>query len=327
MGIFSDSITDFLISRGFHRKDEVPAGLYIPDGMETFLAGSSDGMITRRIVLLSPAAKNAEEAGILSETAREAVSALKDSDGRMPLILTEDRWNTARGMSQERLLAHMEVFFPIYARNCEVRRIEKKEAAEFLKRTHSYGDAACRYRYGLYLKRHTGHVAKELPEGIQDICPGTLVAVATFSNARKWVKGDKVIRSYEWTRYASLPGLRVNGGMGKLLKTFVEEVSPDDIMSYADLEWSEGKVYGQLGFDLEGYKSPVCFLIDTTTWQRFVHRGQKDMPPYTVKSLTESPDTDVSAQGYGEMTPEHNGNVFFQNFGSAKYRLKLTEYE
>jgi hypothetical protein len=221
----------------------------------------------------------------------------------MPLILTEDRWNTARGMNQERLLAHMEVFFPIYARNCEVRRIEKKEAAEFLKRTHSYGDAACRYRYGLYLKRHTGHVAKELPEGIQDICPGTLVAVATFSNARKWIKGDKVIRSYEWTRYASLPGLRVNGGMGKLLKTFVEEVSPDDIMSYADLEWSEGKVYGQLGFDLEGYKSPVCFLIDTTTWQRFVHRGQ------------------------GEMTPEHNGNVFFQNFGSAKYRLKLTEYD
>lgn len=325
MGIFSDSVTDFLISRGFHRTDKTPEGLYIPHGMVTFLAVSSDGMISRRIVLLSPAAKTAEEAEILSEAAWEAVSALKDTDGRMPLILTEDRWNAAREMSEERLLAHMEVFFPVYARNCEVRRIEKKEAAEFLERTHSYGDAACRYRYGLYLKRHTGHVAEKLLR--EDVCPGTLVAVATFSNARKWIKGDKVIRSYEWTRYSSLPGLRVNGGMGKLLKTFIEEVSPDDIMSYADLEWSEGKVYGQLGFGLDGCKSPVCFRIDTSTWQRFVHRGQKCLPPYTVKSLTESSDADVSAQGYGEMTPEHNNNVFFRNFGSAKYRLKLTEYE
>ena len=303
MGIFSDNVKDFLIAQGVRCKDETPSCMDMPDGMETFLATSSDGILSRRIVLLSPTAKNAEEAGILSDAAWKTVSALKDSDGRMPLILTEDRWNSAREMSQERLLAHMELFFPVYARNCEVRRIDKKDAAEFLKRAHSYGDAACRYRYGLYLKRHTGHVANELPDGTQNICRGTLVAVATFSNARKWLKGDKVIRSYEWTRYASLPGLRVNGGMGKLLKAFIEDAAPDDVMSYADLEWSEGKVYGQLGFVLEGYKSPVCFRIDTTTWQRFVHRGQ------------------------GDMTPEHNDNIFFQNFGSAKYRLKLTEYE
>ena len=292
---------------------------------------SSDGMVSRRIVLLSPTAKTAEEAEGLSEAAWEAVSMLKDEDREMPLILTEDRWNTARGMSQERLLAHMEVFFPIYARNCEVKRIEKNVAAEFLRLTHSYGDAACRYRYGLYLKRHTGHIAKEFtvdrPGSVtQDICPGTLVAVATFSNARKWVKGDKVIRSYEWTRFASLPGLRVNGGMGKLLKAFINDVVPDDIMSYADLEWSEGKVYGQLGFRLEGYKSPVCFQIDTATWQRSVHRVQKHLFPHT-KSSAALPGVDAYGQGYEGMNPKHNGKVFFRNFGSAKYRLKLTEYE
>lgn len=307
MGIFSDSVTDFLISRGFHRKDEAPACACIPDGMDTFIVASSDGTISRRIVLLSPISETAEEAGSLSEAAWKTVSILKDADGRMPLIMTEDRWNTARHMSQERLLAHMEVFFPIYARNCEVRRIEKKEAADFLEQTHSYGDAACRYRYGLFLKRHTGHVAEETNS--QNICPGTLVAVATFSNARKWIKGEKVIRSYEWTRYASLPGLRVNGGMGKLLKAFIEDAAPDDIMSYADLEWSEGKVYGQLGFRLEGYKSPVCFRIDTATWQRSVHRDQQQLPQHAVKPTAEST------------------NTFFQNFGSAKYRLKLTEYE
>ena len=80
----------------------------------------------------------------------------------------------------------------IFARNCEVRKIDKRAAEEFLSMYHSYGDASCRHRYGLFLKRHTGHNA-----GSASILPGTLVAVATFSNARKWIKGDKTILSYE----------------------------------------------------------------------------------------------------------------------------------
>ena len=65
-------------------------------------------------------------------------------------------------MMQARLLAHLEFFEQAYARNCEVRRIEKSEAEAFLKENHSYGYAACKYRYGLFLKRHTGHIAAEL---------------------------------------------------------------------------------------------------------------------------------------------------------------------
>ena len=280
-------------------------------------------------MLLSHVAETPERAEDLSDAAWKAINRIKEAEGMMPLILTEDRWNKTGTTSQERLLAHMEIFFSIYARNCEVRRIDKKTAAEFLERTHSYGDASCKYRYGLFLKRHTGHIAASLTaeKPSQKICPGTLVAVATFSNARKWIKGDKVIRSYEWTRYASLPGLRVNGGMGKLLKAFIRDADPDDIMSYADLEWSEGKVYEQLGFSLEGQKSPVCFRIDTDTWQRAVHRGQKSLPPYTVEPSAGLSGAGVRAQGYEEITPEHNVKVFFRNFGSAKYRLKLTEYE
>ena len=82
-----------------------------------------------------------------------------------------------------------------------------------------------------------------------------------------------------------------------MLKTFVKEVNPDDIMSYSDLEWSAGDVYPQLGFELEGVKAPVMFTIDTTTWRR-------------------SP---IKAE-----TP---GDKYFQNFGSNKYRLKLTDYK
>ena len=82
-----------------------------------------------------------------------------------------------------------------------------------------------------------------------------------------------------------------------MLKTFIKEVQPDDIMSYADLEWSAGDVYKQLGFELEGQKAPVLFTIDPDTWQRT-----------PVKAL-------MSAETY------------FQNLGSNKYRLKLTDYK
>mgnify|MGYP006988390554 CR=1 FL=1 len=134
----------------------------------------------------------------------------------------------------------------------------------------------------------------ESGDGKDYVAPGTLVAVATFSNARKWQKGEKTIRSYEWTRYASLPGVRINGGMGKVLKAFIKEVQPDDIMSYADLEWSEGAVYEQLGFELEGHKTPVIFAVDSQ-WQRTAlkqYSGQGmtgvDMPPPARGCLSEA---------------------------------------
>ena len=124
-----------------------------------------------------------------------------------------------------------------------------------------------------------------------------MIAVATFSNARKWVKDGKEIRSYEWTRYASLPEMRVSGGMGKLLKAFIKEVQPDDIMSYADLEWSEGAVDRALGFEAEMEKEAVDFVIDGETWERSPIRSGKE------------------------------GNLFFRNFGSRKFRMKLTDYK
>lgn len=138
-------------------------------------------------------------------------------------------------------------FHSIFARNCEVRRIDKTVAAAFLDANHLYGDAQCRYRYGLFVKRHTGD--SEAAFETQ-----TLVAVATFSNARVWTKEGKPWHSYQWIRYASLKGTRVIGGMSKLLGTFIEELAPDDIMTYAPAEHFSGEVYTSLGFVQEESK-------------------------------------------------------------------------
>ena len=287
---------------------------------------------TRAVLPVEIKARDISEAEVQQQEMQKTVSVLTIRDGSYPLIITEDRWIVQNDMMKKRLLSHLEIFFPIYARNCEVKRIDKSMAAAFLKANHSYGDAACRYRYGLFVKRHTGHLAATAGSGLY--CPGTLVAVATFSNARKWVKGGKIIRSYEWTRYASLPEIRVTGGMGKLLETFIQDVQPDDIMSYADLEWSEGSVYGQLGFTLEGKKGPVTFMVDDE-WRRFpvkpgmtTSKGADEKPGMTTsKGADEKPgvralEVDGAADEDGKAS-----RGIFQNFGSRKYRLKLTEYD
>lgn len=133
----------------------------------------------------------------------------------------------------------------VYARNCEVRRIDRAVSSVFLDACHRMGSASCRYGYGLFIKRRTGASEAVLPGG-------ELVAVATFSSLRRWKKENGVVASCEWIRYASLPGIRVVGGMGKLLDAFVEDVRPDDIMTYADLGWSDGASYRRLWFKEDG---------------------------------------------------------------------------
>ena len=136
--------------------------------------------------------------------------------------------------------------------------------------------------------------------------------------------------------------------MGKLLKAFIEEVRPDDIMSYADLEWSEGDVYRQLGFTLEGRKDPVTFTVDTGTWKRF---PVKPGMTIGIRSGMTGPDGEGMTDGIrsGMAGPDGEGmtghviaetadnviarpegswqSLYFRNFGSNKYRLKLTAYE
>ena len=293
-----ESIYRFLISKGFDCR------IVNTDGIDLICVTMNNDH-ERYIMPIEVSSASMKDAHLQSSELKSIIMKLSG----FPLVITEDRWNSQRPMMQARLLAHLESFFSVYARNCEIRKIDKADAAGFLEDNHSYGDAACRYRYGMFLKRHTGwrffadnrNNPMGTPDGIP--APGTLIAVAEFSNARKWIKGDKTIKSYEWTRYASLPGLRINGGMGKMLKHFIKEVQPDDIMSYADLEWSEGSVYEQLGFVLEGQKEPVTFIIDTKNWKR---TAISKVP--TGDSLTED-------------------SRYFHNFGSNKYRLKLTDYQ
>ena len=291
-------ISAFLESEGFTNSVQDMNGIPV-------ISAKSDRGDSRNILPISILSGSVQEADAYSDALAEWMKGIEDN----LIIITEDRWNRQQEMMKARLLAHLERFTSLYARNCEIRRIDKPAAAAFLEACHSYGDASCRYRYGMFLKRHTGHLARS-----GSLPPGTLVAVAEFSNARRWIKDGKEIRSYEWTRYASLPGVRISGGMGRMLRHFIKETEPDDIMSYADLEWSEGNAYEQFGFVAEGVKEPVTFTVDAR-WRRCPVR------PGMTGGAGKSERT-------GRAGMDDRAEVrYFRNFGSRKYRLKLTEYK
>lgn len=236
----------------------------------------------KRSLFILPAAisESSPEAASNALAARqEACSCLKRDFGSGSEIITvaEDRWRSLGPLFRNRLLSHLGVFRSVFARNCEVRRIEKPLANAFLSENHNYGAAVCRHCYGLFEKKS-----------------GDMVAAATFSNARRWIKSGQEVRSFEWVRYASASGVRVAGGMGKVLDKFISDISPDDVMSYADIEWSDGAVYRRLGFAEEGYRPSVLFSVDPQTWLR---------------------------------RPVKDGNVgaplYYMNAGSLKYRLPM----
>ena len=135
---------------------------------------------------------------------------IKAVEENRTVVITEDRWMRTRKMMKARLLAHLGIFRSIYARDCEIRKISRVEADNFLYTNHSYGGAKCKYCYGIFLKRVR---PKDYPSefSFEKLQSGTLIAAAEFSNARRWNKGGKIIRSYEWIRYASLPELRISG--------------------------------------------------------------------------------------------------------------------
>lgn len=231
--------------------------------------------------------------------------------GQRPIVIASDRWIREGDCIRRRLLAHYGRFSHVFARNCHVEKITRSAAAAFMDSWHSYGDATCKYRYGLFLDRPSTGPTHSFPAG-------TMVAAATFSNGRFMERDGKLWRSYQWIRYASFPDTRVSGGMGKIMKHFMEscgfgEAMPEeiagaagrdgfggwDIMSYADLEWSAGGAYSSLGFRDEGLKAPVMYRVDPCTWSR--------TPVFRTKD-----DRD-----------EDGRYLYFENFGSTKFRIEI----
>jgi len=133
----------------------------------------------------------------------------------------------------EKLAAHIQSKLGlnerVFARKCEVRRISKIAANDFLNRYHFMNSTQCAFAYGLH-------------------SDDKLLAVATFSKGRKMNRLKEHERSYELIRFCCKGGITITGGLSKLIKAFEREKAPGDIMTYVDRLLSEGEAFKKAGF-------------------------------------------------------------------------------
>lgn len=130
----------------------------------------------------------------------------------------------------------------IYARQCQVIKLDKKVTADFLDRYHLMNSTSSAYQFGLVYQEE-------------------LVAVATFSKGRKMQRLPQQQRSFELIRFCSRAGITVAGGLSKLLLHFARLRSAGDIMTYIDTSTSDGKAYLNAGFRHHGRTDARTFVV------------------------------------------------------------------
>lgn len=215
--------------------------------------------------------------------------------------LWEDVWHTQKAIVQSRLLSLLGKSATIPARLTQSRRIDKPTLDSFLTENHLQMSAGAKFKYGLYLPKRYFRVIRRdkniFTQGLNETLEKSeeiLMAVSSFSTAKTFVRDGISYRSFELIRFANLKGFTVVGGFDKLLKTFIKEQKPDDIMTYADADWSDGASYEKLGFERMELTSPQSFGLDADF--KRISKGQ-----------------------------EEKGETQVWNTGSWKYLLKLKQ--
>ena len=119
----------------------------------------------------------------------------------------------------------------------------------------------------------------------------TLLSLMTFGKPRYTSKN-----TWELLRFCSLAGTNIRGGAGKLFRHFsrVHLEAGDTVVSYARLDYSNGKVYDAMGFVLDGVCDPDYVWLRQGTKPVRRQASQKHKLP---KLLGDKFDASLSEEG------------------------------
>ncbi|MBT2562008.1 hypothetical protein J7E50_15300 [Pedobacter sp. ISL-68] len=163
-------------------------------------------------------------------------------EGTKLIHLWEDLWQSKSGQVLGRIKSLLGKNIRIHGRKTKVIKITKPVSDSFLIENHLQGSVSSRYKIGLFEKDE-------------------LVAVATFSALRK-MNHTENYRSAELIRFAVKAGYSITGGLSKLISFFAETYKPNDLMTYADRDWSAGEAYIKLGFKQTAVLAPQTYVLD-----------------------------------------------------------------
>ena len=180
----------------------------------------------------------------------------------------------------------------IYARKCIIKEINSKIASEFLDENHIQGSVSSSIRLGLYYNDE-------------------LVEVMTFGKPR-FNKGY----NFELLRLCTRKYYNVVGGASKLFKYFTSKYK-GNIISYANRRFSQGNIYGILGFKKIGVSEPNFWYSDCskvlTRYQCQKHRLPKLLEKFD-ENLSE--EENMKINGYFRIYD--SGNIVYEFNQSVK---------
>lgn len=157
----------------------------------------------------------------------------------------------------------------IFARNCQVREVlDIKEYKNFLNDNHIQGYVNSKKRIGLYFN-------------------SKLVSLMTFDN----FEGREKMEISEWnlSRFCNRLNTNVVGGASKLLNFFIKNIHPTRIISYANIDWSDGGLYNKLGFKLISISNPdYKYIIGGKRMNKSGYRKSKLKTTLTESSFMQT---------------------------------------
>ena len=183
----------------------------------------------------------------------------------------EDDWLYRKDILKSMILNKIgKIKYRIFARNCEVKVLtDNKLIRDFLEKNHLQGFVGSSIKLGLFSNNE-------------------LVSIMTFGNLRKSLGQKSVEGSYELLRFCNKLNYTVVGGASKLLKYFVKNYSPCNIISYSDFSRSDGNLYKKLGFELSNLSQPnYYYIVNGVRNHRFNFRKDKLIKEGFDKNKTE----------------------------------------
>ncbi|MFC3563301.1 hypothetical protein [Pedobacter jamesrossensis] len=168
---------------------------------------------------------------------------LIQNEGFKLINLWEDVWKNKPTQVLHRILSLSGENKKIHGRKTKVFKIDKPIADLFLNENHLQGSVSSRYKFGLFINDE-------------------LLAVATFSALRK-MNHTENYKSIELIRFVVKGGFSITGGLSKLVKHMQLLLKPNDLMTYADKDWSAGEAYYKLNFNKVDVIKPQYFVLGT----------------------------------------------------------------
>lgn len=196
--------------------------------------------------------------------------------------LWEDVWETSPEIVKSRLRSAIGKSNRLPARVMKVKRIDKPTADAFLRKHHLQGSPKAKFKYGLFLPKNYYRLVED-KSSIDESQDEMLVAVATFAAPKTYYRTDTNSRSIELIHFANHSEFTIIGGLNKLLKFVETEQHPDDIMTYVDADWSDGKSFENLGFKRIEKTAPLPFFVHKKTNERLRHLPESESENDYVK--------------------------------------------